>query len=114
MTFPTVAFVYRLHLSHTLFKAIPKSVGLGRHGEESRRGVLKLQMSVRRHSVIFPFDRPHAELYVSTVARAFLLRSLGSKGLWCAPPRHIHLTTQAVESFGQILLPSQTRGALLP
>lgn len=114
MTFPTVALVYRLHLSHTLFKAIPKSVGLGRHGGESRRGVLKLQMSVRRHSVIFPFDRPHAELYVSTVARVFLLRSPGSKGLWCAPPRRIHLTTQAVESFGQILLPSQTRGALLP
>lgn len=54
MTFPTVAFAYRLHLSHTLFKVIPKSIGLGRHGEESRSGGLKLQMSVRRHSGFFP------------------------------------------------------------
>lgn len=56
VTFPAVAFAYRWHLLHTLFKAIPKSVGLGRHGEE-RSGFLKLKTSIRRHSVIFPFDR---------------------------------------------------------
>lgn len=109
-----MAFAYRLHLSHTLFKAIHKSVGLGRHRGESRSGVLKLQMSVRRHSVIFPFDRPRTALYISAVARTFLLRSPGSKGLWRAPPHRIHLTTQEVESFGQIRPLSQTRGPLLP
>lgn len=114
MTFPTVAFAYRLHLSHTLFKAIPKSIGLGRHREESRSGVLKLQMSVRRHSVIFPFDHPHTELDVSTITSVFLLQSPGNKGLRCAPPRCICLKTQLAKSFGQILLSSQTRGALLP
>lgn len=108
MTFLTMAFAYRLHLLHTLSKVIPKSTGSGRH-KESRSGVLKLQMSVRRHSVIFPFDRPCTELYVSTVACAFLLQSPGSEGLCCAPP--IHLTTEVVESFGQILLHSQTHGA---
>lgn len=108
MTFTTMTFAYRLHLSHTLFKAIPKSVVLGGHGEERRSGVLKLQLSVRRHGVIFAFDRPCTELYISTVARTFLLRSPGSKGLWCAPPHRIRLITQEVGSFGQILLPSDT------
>lgn len=110
MTFLTMAFADRLHLLHTLFKVIPKSIGLGRH-KESRSGVLKLQMSVRRHSVIFPFDRPCTELYISTVACAFLLQSPGSEGLCCAPPHHIHLRTEEAESFGQILLRSQTHGA---
>lgn len=41
VTFPTTAFAYRLHLLHTLFKAIPKTVGLGRHGEKSRSGFFK-------------------------------------------------------------------------
>lgn len=53
----------------------------------------------------------HTELYISTVACAFLLQSPGSEGLCCAPPHHIHLTTEEVESFGQILLCSQTHGA---
>lgn len=93
MTFPTTAFAYRLHLSHALLIAIPISLDLGRH-EEGRSWVLKLQMSVRRHSVILPFDHPCADLYASNAAHAFLLRSLGNKGLWCAPPHHTHLTTQ--------------------
>lgn len=110
MTFLTMAFAYRLHLLHTLSKVIPRSIGSGRH-KESRSGVLKLQMSVRRHSVIFPFDRPSTELYISTVACAFLLQSPGSEGLCCVPPHHIPLTTEEVESFGQIRLCSQTYGA---
>jgi len=41
---------------------------LGRHGRESRSGVLKLQMPVRRHSVLLPFDRPCVELYDSAAS----------------------------------------------
>lgn len=110
MTFLTMAFAYRLHLLHTLLKVIPKSIGLGRH-KESRSGVLKLQMSVRRHSVILPFDRPCTELYISTLFVRSSCKALAVKASVVLLPITDTFTTEEAESFGQILLRSQTHGA---